>query len=83
MMSALEQEIMDKFRLLDKEARQRIRLQIDHETDDVSSLNTIESMSADEWLKWAVNFGDYIHNKYGTLRPSSVDLLEGANPGEG
>lgn len=38
-MSALEQEIIEKFRSLDETAKQRVRLQIEHETEQ-ASLNT-------------------------------------------
>lgn len=78
-MSALEQEIVEKFRLLDKEARRRVLQLIEDEIDDQSLIFSVsEPMSADEWLKWAQAFGSYIHEKYGSLRVSSVELLDEA-----
>jgi hypothetical protein len=71
-MSALEQEIIEKFRLLDREAQQRVRLQIEQEESAESS------MSPKGWLVWAQNFGNFIHDKYGSLQPNSVDLLNEA-----
>ncbi|HVU14041.1 MAG TPA: hypothetical protein VHD90_22335 [Phototrophicaceae bacterium] len=75
-MSALEQEIYQKFRLLDKDARLRViaRLELEAEVDDT----TPEPMSPQEGLAWLINFGEYIQNKYGNLSPSSVDLLNEA-----
>lgn len=73
-MSALEQEIIEKFRSLDETAKQRVRLQIEHETEQAS----LKPMSVEEWLQWAQGFGDYIHKKYGVLSTSSVDLLNEA-----
>lgn len=73
-MSALEQEVIDKFRLLDNEAQQRVLLQIEQ---DVSS-GSLEPMTTEDWLQWAVAFGERIERKYGPNRISSVELLHEA-----
>ena len=73
-MSALEQEVMEKIKLLDKDARQRVRHQLEQDVIE----ETLEPMSTEEWLEWAVAFGKYVEEKYGPNRISSVDLLEEA-----
>lgn len=73
-MSTLEQEIIDKFRLLDKEAQERVRQQIEQDVPD----ETLEPMSTEEWLEWAIAFGKRMEKKYGPNRISSVDLLHEA-----
>jgi hypothetical protein len=47
-MSALEKEIIEKFRLLDKAARRRVLSQIAHEADvEPFTFTTVEPMSAE------------------------------------
>ncbi len=74
MLSALEQEIIEKFRLLDEPSKYRGLLQIKQETEDTS----IMPMSVEGWLEWAQNFGSYFQTKYGSLPVSSADLLNEA-----
>lgn len=71
-MRAIEQEIVEKFRLLDREARQCVLLQIEQETVDTPAT------SLDAWLAWTQDFGSYIHKRYGSLQPSSLELLDEA-----
>ncbi len=71
-MNALEQEVIKKFRQLDKAARQRVLLQMEHE-DTVP-----EPMSPEEWLEWADAFGAKIYARYGERKLTSVDLLHEA-----
>jgi hypothetical protein len=71
-MSALEQEIFDRFKLLDKDAKLRLAARLTQEAQE--DVNATPKMSLKEWLDWASAFGDYIHEKYGTL-PNSVDVL--------
>ncbi len=75
-MSALEQEIYQKFKQLDKAAQQRVIAQLEQEAH--SDTETLEPMSLKEWIAWAHDFGEYIHNKYGSLPDNSVDLLNEA-----
>jgi hypothetical protein len=75
-MSALEQEIFDRFKLLDKDARQRVILQLQQEAQEDSDI--LNPMSPQEGLDWLRSFGAYIHKKYGDLGVSSVDLLDEA-----
>jgi hypothetical protein len=78
-MSALEQDIVDKFHLLDKEAQLRVVTQIENEVqDDFAGSTNDEGLSLKEWLAWARNMGTYIQNKYGELHPTSLELLEEA-----
>ena len=72
-MSALEQEIIDKFRLLDKEAQQQVLNVLS------SEVTTLEPMTWDEWLAWARDF----RRQTAKLHPegfafNSVDLLNEA-----
>jgi hypothetical protein len=76
-MSALEQEIIDRFDLLDKDAQQRLAAHLVQKAQNHAAAPT-QKMSLGEWLEWASAFGEYIHNKYGDLGESSVDLLEEA-----
>jgi hypothetical protein len=75
-MSALEQGVYDKFRLLDREAQQRVIAHLELEAK--SETSAPEPMTMEAWLKWAHDFGEYIHNKYGPLPYDSVDLLNEA-----
>lgn len=76
-MSALEQEIYDRFKLLDKDARQRVILQLQHEAQENNN-DSLKPFSPEEGLAWLRDFGAYIHKKYGDFGVSSVDLLEEA-----
>jgi hypothetical protein len=75
-MSALEQEIYQKFRLLDKESQQRVIAHLELEAK--SDAPNLEPMPIKEWLKSLEELGEYIHNKYGPLPDNSVDLLNEA-----
>jgi hypothetical protein len=77
-MSALEQEILEKIRLLDKDAKQRIRQQLEQEEADDSTFTftTVEPVSPEEWLAWSRDFRARLHAKYGDREvPSSTDLV--------
>ena len=77
-MSALEQEIIEKFRLLDKDAKQRVRQQIEQETSAEDSLNfsVMEPMSPEDGLRWARAFRAELRTKYGERDViSSADIL--------
>lgn len=77
-MSALEQEIIEKFRLLDKAARRRVLMQIAQESDS-QPFSTVEPMSAEEWLRWSREFRAKLRAKYGVREMvSSADLLNEA-----
>lgn len=67
-MSALEQEIIEKYRLLDKEAQQRVRQQM---AQDAS----VEPSTISEWLEAATKLGDELTAKYGKLDVSIADLI--------
>ena len=71
-MSALEQEIFDRFVQLDKDAQLRLAARLTQQAQEEA--DATQKMSIKEWLEWATAFGDYIHEKYGTL-PNSVDVL--------
>jgi hypothetical protein len=73
-MSALEQEVMEKIKLLDKDARKRVLHQLEQDVIE----ETLVPMSTEEWLEWAIAFGEKIERKYGPRRINSVDLLEEA-----
>lgn len=78
-MSALEQEIIEKFRLLDKASKQRVLLQIEREAMlTATTSEVLLPISPEEWLAWAQDFGSHIHEKYGSFSVSSVDLLNEA-----
>lgn len=78
-MSALEQEIIEKFRRLDKAAQQRVRRQIEQEGEtQPTGAGAPETLSLHEWLVWAQGFGAYVHEKYGERGFTSVDLLNEA-----
>lgn len=73
-MSALEQEVREKFHLLDKETRKRLLDEFNTET-----ITTQTPMSWDEWLAWARDF----RQKTDALHPegfffNSVDALNEA-----
>ena len=78
-MSIIEQEIIEKFRSLDETSKRRVLLQMERETEIAATLPTPStSLSPEAWLEWARTFGTYIHDKYGSLSPSSIDLLNEA-----
>jgi hypothetical protein len=75
-MSALEQGIYDKFRLLDRESQQRVIAHLELEAK--SETSAPEAVMPEEGLAWMQAFGEYIPNKYGPLPDNSVDLLNEA-----
>jgi hypothetical protein len=75
-MSALEQEIFDRFKLLDKDAQLRLAARLTQEAQEDADI--LNPMSPQEGLDWLRSFGAYIHKKYGDLGVSSVDLLDEA-----
>jgi|GEM_PF-1278178 hypothetical protein len=79
-MSALEQEVIDKFQQLDHAAQSRVlqRLILQDELLEGDFIIQESALTLGEWLESAIRFGDYIHAKYGDNRPSSVELLEEA-----
>lgn len=75
-MSALEQEIIEKYRLLDKEAQQRVRHQMDEEvTIKPDDTEEREPQTILEWLEAATKLGDEMTAKYGKLDISIADLI--------
>lgn len=79
-MSALEQEIVEKFRLLDKAAQQRVLSQIEQDANAQSSpFTSVEPISAEAWLQWSREFRSKLRAKYGAREVvSSADLLNEA-----
>lgn len=74
-MSALEDEIIQKFRLLDASARSRVLLQL-QETDPPQPDEVTKTL---ELLKWGEQFRAEMAAKYGHQdMPSIVDLLNEA-----
>ncbi len=69
-MSALEQEIMAKFRLLDKTARQRIREFIEREAEEPA--DNEEMSSTEKRLSWV----DFINATYGSLADDPLDEID-------
>jgi hypothetical protein len=64
--SALEKEILEKFRLLDKPARQRVRDQMEQEADSSALVfSTFESLSPESALDAARELRARLHAKYG------------------
>lgn len=70
-MTTLEQEIIKKFQLLDNEAKERVRAQVNAETNLVTHTTNLH-----EWLNWAESFGNYIHEKYGDIFDSVETLSQ-------
>jgi hypothetical protein len=73
-MSALEQEIFEQFKQLDKETKLRLAARLTQVAQE--DADTLTPMSPEEGLAWLRDFGAYIHKKYGDLKVSSVDLLD-------
>ena len=72
-MSALEQEIIDKFHLLDKDAQQHI---LNLLTTEATAL---KPMTWDEWLAWARDFREKTAAEHGEdFVFNSVDALNEA-----
>jgi hypothetical protein len=71
-MSAIEQEILDRFRQLDDEAKARVIAALTEES-------SVAPMSAEAWLVWARGFRSEMQAKYGKDKLfGSVDLLHEA-----
>ncbi len=72
-MSVLEQEIIEKFRQLDKTAQQRVRALIEQKTD--SELDRDESRSPEDHESWV----DFINATYGSLADDPLDEIDNAH----
>jgi hypothetical protein len=79
-MTALEQEIVDKFEQLDSDAQQRLlsNLQVSAMRKLTQEQSDAPPMPLDEWLLWADTFREKMDRKYGerTLATSSELLAE-------
>ncbi len=77
-MSALEREIIEKFRQLDKEARQRVRRQIEQEAD------LTQAFDFKNWLESVQALQKAMRDKYGEAhRVDVVRLLREVREEEG
>ena len=74
-MSALEQEIIEKFHQLDKTAQQRVRALIEQKTD--SELDRDESRSPKDHESWV----DFINATYGSLADDPLDEIDNTHLG--
>jgi hypothetical protein len=69
-MTTLEQEIIEKFHQLDKNAKQRVRALIERETD--SHADVEERRSTEEHKSWV----DFINATYGSLADDPMDEID-------
>ena len=77
-MSTLEWEIIEKFRQLDKDARQRVRRQIEQESD------LAQAFDFKNWLESVQSLQKALRDKYGeTHRVDVVRLLREVREEEG
>lgn len=75
-MSALELEILERFRQLDTVARRRLLVFMEQVADEIES---DEPMSADTWQLWANDFRAELQQHYGDQKVvSSAELLQEA-----
>lgn len=75
-MSALEQEIIEKLRLLDKEAQQRVWQQIELDASYPAMPSVIEPVvSLETWLEEATKMRQEFAAKYGQLSFNIADLI--------
>lgn len=74
-MSALENEIVAKFRLLDHAARERVLKQIEAELLEAEPATLNQS----DWLRWARQFRAELQSELGTdTAVNTIDLLNEA-----
>jgi len=75
-MSTLEMEILERFRLLDKDARRRLLTFMEDDSEDADMQ---EPMSPEEWQVWASSVRAELQQHYGDrMMVSSVELLDEA-----
>jgi hypothetical protein len=75
-MSTLEMEILERFRLLDKDARRRLLTFMEDDSEDADMQ---EPMSPEEWQAWASSVRAELQQHYGDrMMVSSVELLDEA-----
>jgi len=72
-MSALEQEIIDKFHQLDKTAQRRVRALIERETELEKADDDIEAVDA---LGWPIGF---FEETYGSMADDPMDEIDNAH----
>lgn len=66
-MSALEHEVIEKFRQLDKAAQQRVRALIERETE-----SAVDSKEHESWV-------DFINATYGSLADDPMDEIDNSH----
>jgi hypothetical protein len=69
-MSVLEQEIIEKFHQLDKQAKQRVRALIERETEPVTAADEAEAVDA---FGWPIGF---FAETYGSLADDPLDEID-------
>lgn len=69
-MSALENEIVNKFRQLDEASKRRLLQVLEHEVEQS------RSKALDEWLTWAAAFREQLAGKYGNVHFNIQDALD-------
>jgi hypothetical protein len=73
-MSALEREIVGKFRQLDDEARRRLLAELEREAASVQPLPD-DALSLADWLEGARALREEMRARYGQLSYSISDLI--------
>jgi hypothetical protein len=68
-MSALEQEIIEKFHQLDKTAQRRVRARIEREMD----METPDAVEAVDALGWPIGF---FEETYGSMADDPMDEID-------
>lgn len=69
-MNRLEQEIVDKFRHLDKTAQRRVRALIEHETDTEATSDELNA--TDHHQSWV----EFINATYGSMADDPMDEID-------
>lgn len=69
-MSALEQEIVEKFRQLDKAAQQRVRALIERETEAETTAD--EASLSEDHQSWV----EFINATYGSMADDPMDEID-------
>jgi hypothetical protein len=78
MMSALEQEIIEKFRRLDKAAQKRLLQRLEADAPVETPALQPGQVTMDEWLAGAGEMRREINTVYGQRQWNSVELLREA-----